>query len=360
MKNWKRGAAFLAALGLSLSLLGCGGSTGTASPPERQTPPPVEEKPEPVVVPEYEEPEPEPEPEPEKPPTGLVILKESYESNQKKYEIFCFNPDTKEETLISNFYIPFTDYMTEDFFLSSSQKETASRQDFSSDYTKMSDQKKFAANGEYHVGWQNSDGTFTDVTEALGQQSKSDFDSPVYYQQLGFEGDNFGFYYSSDGSLLKAVNYYVPIDNLSPSAVQEGDVHKAGHPYNDGGALLVDKYGRDKYYPSSVTDWIDDTHAIVNLRDGRNYDSLIVDTAAQTETAYIPGDSRNNWNGVCSPDGTRIAFLSEPRKGTGTHTDIYIIPTGGGDPVRVEGHSYDLEGASVENRLGKCNLIGWI
>lgn len=133
MKNWKRGAAFLAALGLSLSLPGCGSSTGTASPPERQTPPPVEEKPEPVVVPEYEEPEPEPEP--EKPPTGLVILKESYESNQKKYEIFCFDPDTKEETLISNFYIPFTDYMTEDFFLSSSQKETASRRDFSSDYT---------------------------------------------------------------------------------------------------------------------------------------------------------------------------------------------------------------------------------
>ena len=50
---------------------------------------------------------------------------------------------------------------------------------------------------------------------------------------------------------------------------------------------------------------------------------------------YIPGESRFNWNGVVSSDGTQIAFLSTPRQGTGS-PQLYVMPTNGGDPVAVE------------------------
>ena len=365
MKNWKRGAALSAALVLALGLCACGSSTPSGV---QEPPPPVEyEEPE-DTGPEYEEPEyeepdyeePEPEPEPVK-PEGLVIVKESYLSEQKEYALYCFNPDTKEETMIADFLVP---YKTEsgDWFSISTPGATVSRQSFSGDFTKLSDQKTFAANGERHAGWHNLDGTFTDVTETLGQQSKSDFEDPVYYRDLGFAGENFGYAYSTDGSILKEVYFYVPADNLSPGAVQEGDAQKIGHPYNEKGALLINKYGSGKYDPQYVTSWIDDTHAIVNGTGQVTSDcnSFIVDTAAQTETAYIPGDSRINWNGVISPDGSKIAFMSESKKGTDIHTDIYIIPVDGGIPVKVEGLPYDLKGNAYQTKDGTCTLIGWI
>lgn len=93
-----------------------------------------------------------------------------------------------------------------------------------------------------------------------------------------------------------------------------------------------------------MTSWVDATHAIVNLQEEGNYSSFIVDTAAQTEIAYIPGHSRDNWNGVLSPNGTQIAFMSEPKSGIDIQTDIYIVPAGGGNPAKVEGHPYALQG----------------
>ena len=86
-------------------------------------------------------------------------------------------------------------------YYSSAIGATVNRWSFSKDYTRLSDQKIFAANNERHAGWQNVDGSFADVTENLGQQSKSDFEDPVYYRGLGFAGENFGFAYLSNGSL---------------------------------------------------------------------------------------------------------------------------------------------------------------
>lgn len=357
MRTWKRGGTLLAALALTLGLLGCGSSTpsGVQQPsPEQQTPPPAVEEPEAAA-----EPEPEPEPEPEKPLEGLIIATREehiYQSgNAIECLVFCFNPDTKEETLIADFTYSHQDSSGNKYYDGASGY-VAARSCFSSDYTKMSSIKLFASNNEQHVGWRNADGSFTDVTETLGQQSKSDFEGPVYYNSVGFAGENFG-YVKADNSLTYAGDvFYLPVDHLSPDAIQEGNVHKVGHPYNEKGALMLDKYGYGKYGPEKVTDWIDDTHAIVNAVELSNRNSLIVDVSAQTETAYIPGDSRNNWNGVVSPDGTEIAFMSEPKSGSDAHADIYIIPVEGGDPVKVEGHSFDLE----EKATRICALIDWI
>ena len=108
--------------------------------------------------------------------------------------VFCFNRDTHEETLIADFWIPYKD-ASRDMYYSSAIGATVNRWSFSKDYTRLSDQKIFAANNERHAGWQNVDGSFADVTENLGQQSKSDFEDPVYYRGLGFAGENFGFAY---------------------------------------------------------------------------------------------------------------------------------------------------------------------
>lgn len=43
---------------------------------------------------------------------------------------------------------------------------------------------------------------------------------------------------------------------------------------------------------------------------------------------YIPESLGETRNGVASPDGSKIAFMSD--------SGVYIIPVNGGDPVRVE------------------------
>lgn len=205
MKNWKRGAALSAALVLVLGLCACGSSTPSGV---QQPPPPVEyEEPE-DTGPEYEEPEyeepdfeePEPEPEPVK-PEGLVIVKGPINAMQETYKVYCFNPDTKEETLLADFHIPAPSAgiqynLSACGFAVSGDVSAA----YSEDYTKISCFKWFKNNGEKHAGWLDENGNFTDVTEALGLQPKSDFEDPVYYRGTGFHGGNFGYYHWDDDS----------------------------------------------------------------------------------------------------------------------------------------------------------------
>ena len=74
---------------------------------------------------------------------------------------------------------------------------------------------------------------------------------------------------------------------------------------------------------------------------------MIVEAGTEEVEEYIPGESRFNWNGVVSSDGTQIAFLSTPRQGTGS-PQLYVMPTNGGDPVAVD---IELEFAYVPKAL---------
>ena len=56
--------------------------------------------------------------------------------------------------------------------------------------------------------------------------------------------------------------------------------------------------------------------------------SKIVDMDTRTDMEYIPESLGETRNGVASPDGSKIAFMSD--------SGVYIIPVNGGDPVRVE------------------------
>lgn len=368
MKRWKKGLSLLLAVCLAGSLCACGNDGGNTAPQD-PTPPPAEDVPQEVDVPEEDfsepepepefEPEPEPEPEPQPEPKGLVILDSTIvkgnANTQEGCTIYCLDPDTGESTVIADFNCKIGFDLGEYFYYLPFSANTYS---FSEDYTKIAVTKRFKKNGENHAGWLDQSGNFFDVTEALGQQSKSDFDDPVDYIAVGFSNGCFGFSQILTGSNTTN-QYYIPVDNVVSAALQTGDVRQKDHPYNEEGALLMGQYSGE-VYPNDVTSWIDATHAVVNKVEYSVYSSWIVDTAAQTLSAYVPGDSRENWNGRVSPDGTQIAFLSAPKGVYRPEVDLYIISVNGGDPVKVEGHPFLFAriAASFENP-GTCTLIGW-
>lgn len=62
--------------------------------------------------------------------------------------------------------------------------------------------------------------------------------------------------------------------------------------------------------------------------------NVIVDATSNTFTEYVPSDVRFSWNGVISPDGAEIAFISSSRSGS-VAPDLYITSVTGGDPTKV-------------------------
>lgn len=365
------------ALALCMAFLcACGGGSGSqvggsAAEPPPAPPAPEEELPEELPPEEAVEPEPVPEPVPEPEPeeleperleglifvSGVTVI--GYGDAQTHYEIRCFQPETGKESLISQ--LDFLTTNNKDYYVPASIQQIR-RDMFSDDYSKLAVTKHFVSNGETHAGWIDSDGNFFDVTEALGLQSKSDFDDPASYEALGFSDNLFG-YYQYTGK-LDAPHYWVPVDNITPSAICEGNVFTRNGPFEDGKiAVEAEPYQRSSYEYHEITSWIDDTRCIVNTS---GINSQILDLTEKKTREYIPGDSRENWNGVASPDGTRIAFMSAPLEGSNKVTDVYIIPVEGGNPARVTGYSFVLadSGWSIRNRspyqeAGGYILIDW-
>ena len=371
MKRWKKGLSLLLAVCLAGSLCACGNDGGNTAPQD-PTPPPAEDVPQEdtsqdtyisedvpqdVDMPEENFPELEPEAE------GLIVFefRSSVGQEEMTCAIHCMDPDTKEESIFSEFtysllensegyrYAEATDGLLSLFLFQ------GGRYRFSDDFNKMALDKRFPSSGETHAGWLDDNGNYFDVTEALGLQSKSDFDDPARYFSAGFMNGYFAYYQSTsrDGLGGNDEYYYVPVDNVTPAAVQKGDIPgQNGNP-------ISGEFISGRFEPRDITSWIDDTHYIANEDTGsttRVVNSFIYDTENQNRTYYVPGNSRMSWNGVVSPDGTQIAFLSTPMSNT-THrpADLYIIPVNGGDPVKVENYPFEFG----EYLSGPCQLIDW-
>lgn len=331
------------ALALCMAFLcACGGGEsgsqggGTAAEPLPAAPAPGEPE------------EPEPVPEPEKLEglifaSGMTIV--GYDESQTHFEIRCFQPETEKESLISQFDLL---YINGNDYYQLAAYERVNRDLFSDDYSKIAVTKHFVSSGETHAGWIDSDGSFFDVTEALGLQSKSGSESPASYNAMGFSDNLFG-YYQYTGKPDPPC-YWVPINNVTSSAICEGDVFtRNGQPDE-----------------SSITSWIDDTRYIVNINFSHNHwNSQILDRVEDKTREYIPGNSRNNRDGFVSPDGTQIAFMSAP-EGCGKVTNVYIIPVEGGDPVKVTGCSFvlsdlwwSIQDSNSNQEAGSYILIDW-
>ena len=355
MKKRSRVLVLLLAAGMVVGLCGCSNSAAsTSNPPSVPASQAVMDAPTPEPTPT---PEPIPTPEPEL--HGLVIVEGyagAYPSYAANTTVYCLDLETGEKSAISRFdYIDSTlqgnSGDTEKYEYRSAGISLAS--EFSDDFSLLAKSKYCAERGEWHAGWIDTSGNFFDVTEALGQQAKSDFDPAVDYRARGFSNGCFEF---SKGA-FDCDYFYVPLDNIVPEAVKEGTLFSV-----DG---LFEKRQGGLYFgefrASDITSWIDDTHCIINRFYKKDYtgwiDSVILDTENLTTTSYVPGDSTSNWNGVVSPDGTKIAFMAcrgaAPSIYDDKNIDVYIIPIEGGDPVKVTDHPYNLDEITG-------TLIGWI
>lgn len=247
------------------------------------------------------------------------------------FNIFSINPETGERTTLADLAFPSEGadggraviYMPPVNEVNSSNVAEWVSQDFS----KIAATKTYTDDTSSHAGWFDANGIFFDVTEALGLQSQSDFADPVYYTAIGFTEDNCFAYYSTTGNVYERTYYIVPLDNLAPEAVQEGN------PLADAKPIVRDS--TDYYY---FTDWLDDTHYLADhcLNScWHKTQSVIIDAASGSVEDYIPGDSRYNWNGIVSPDATQIAFFSVPKQGSSS-PQLYVANLIDGEPVAID------------------------
>ena len=125
-------------------------------------------------------------------------------------------------------------------------------------------------------------------------------------------------FYKLSSDALERTYYYVPLDNLSPEHVQEGMIIPEQQP------IPVGRHTR-------ATDRIVDSLYVVNTEDQI---SRIYNAETRELADYVPGDNRFSWNGVVSPDGAEIAFMSRTK--TGLDVELFTMPlSGDGAPTKI-------------------------
>lgn len=293
--------------------------------------------------------------------SGLIIRTTSRNAQSGTCNVTSFNPESGKTKSISSF--KFNNSNEFSYFWADS--ESGGYKQFDYTYTRMATRQLINATGEEHAGWLTADGKFFDVTEAIGWARQGDFDDPVLASSIGFTDNDLFIFSVTDYNHRTNVSYYsVPISDISESSVQECRVSAysgyAVESYMDYLENLVWKYGEP-------TGWIDDTHCVVNP--DRNFPekptrSVILDIGSGSLTDYIPGDSRENWDGRVSPNKTQIAFVSMPKSGN-EPPDIFIVSVDGGNPERVAAHDFTLTDIHSGVGLGLmahdnyCVLIDW-
>lgn len=285
--------------------------------------------------------------EPELPtaPSGLILMTTT-DSNLRDPKIYSVNVETGESELIAEFN--FTPKALQDtilYFMAEGFR--CGHQDcFTDNYSKVAVSMTDSKSGQNCAGWIDADGSFFNVSEALGQLNRGDFDDIVKYYAVGFFDDEFFVYrqIAGTGASAKSSYHYVPLDNLDPSAIQDG------LPFP----------GCENGFPKvTISDYIGDSRFLINTSDGM---SQIFDMTTGEKTGYVPGTSRFSWHGVLSPDGNLVAFMSQPKNGT--EVDIYVMPLAGGDPVKVPTDNFKLSyQQACENGHGYDNqvtmLVDW-
>ena len=251
-------------------------------------------------------------------------------------QIISINPETGAQNVISEFHLDHITYAelqraeeidndTEFYY---AQPETFSvygnnRDWFSDDFTKMKADRTYANNNnEFHAGWVDSDGTFFDVTEAIGAVEEENFSSHTAAQRSkGFVDGKFAFHEYDNTK-----DYYVSMDDVSSSGLYE-----AGK--DDWYSGLFRRKYNEKLPP---TYRIDDNTCIMDIAtSGASCpNSVIVDIGSEEIKQYLPDSERYNWSGIMNPGGDTIAFLST-KHGGNEAVELYTVPLVGGEPEKI-------------------------
>lgn len=277
-------------------------------------------------------------------PEGLIIMTTT-DSGMRNPKISCIDPVTGESQVIAEFNFAPKTLQDTVYYFPARQLFCNCRNWFSADYSKVAVSRSDEHN-QSCAGWIDTDGNFFNVSEALGQLNRGDFDDPVQYYAAGFSDDGYYYIYRQvDGAGISTpISYhYVPIDNLTASAIQDG-LPFAGIDYDP---------------PADLSDYIDGSRYLINTSDGV---SKIFDVVTEETMTYVPGTSRLSWNGVVSPDGSQVAFMSQPKNDI--TKDIYVMPLAGGDPVKVVTDGFKLSSQqdckNGRGPDGQCTmLIDW-
>ena len=251
-------------------------------------------------------------------------------SNIFVYSVQAVNPNTGESTKIAEFSVrrPYNVTSEDSYYLLPLIGDTNmvgyDQRYFSSDFSKMAATKIINDKNEAHAGWFDQSGNFFDVTEALGEQS-SDFGDPVTYNAVGFTEDDLFVYNDNPYAIFSA---WAEL-NFRFTDLNALNISQEGNPLDDSCQII----NGNKLY--AISDYIDDTMCLVYYHDkGNKTVSAKYDMNSGEVIPYIPGESRSNWSGVSSPDGSQIAFLSMPKEGNG-NPEIFIIPFEGGEPEKL-------------------------
>ncbi len=193
---------------------------------------------------------------------------------------------------------------------------------FSPDFSKIAVTRVATSNQSMHAGWLDTDGNFFDVTAAVGEAETSDFEDPARYQAIGFTDDGATFVYKQvdnySNYAFETLGYYaVSVDNMTAGSsweISPSDVYL--HADTSSWWWLNDYRFSDK---------IDGTHFYADNGNSNTNSCVLIDTESQTMSEFIPGETRNNWSVVASPDGQQVAFISRPKSGQLNSVELYTM-----------------------------------
>ena len=265
---------------------------------------------------------------------GIVVVQSYYRTdssgkgNNFFYEINSVAPSDGTINHIATFsyYQPYNVNNAEFYFFSCNiginNHIGYDRKVFSNDFSKMAITICYTARNETHAGWIDQNGNFFDVTEALGEQA-SDFDDPVHYAAVGF---------TDDGLFVYNDNLYAYADTWSTLNFRYTD---STNPINSQEGNPLSDYDPIIQAPNvyCISD-INDARYLVSTPSFNACESFIYDSNTAEIASYIPGNARINWSGVFSPEGGKIAFLSQPKEGSGT-PEIFVISSDSGEPEKI-------------------------
>ena len=193
---------------------------------------------------------------------------------------------------------------------------------FTPDFSKIAVTRVATSNQSMHAGWMDKDGNFFDVTAAVGEAEASDFEDPARYQAIGFTDDGATFVYKQvdnySNYAFETLGYYaVSVDNMAAGASWEISPSDAYLHADTSSWWWLNDY--------RFSDKIDGTHFYADNGNSNTNSCVLIDTESQTMSDFIPGETRNNWSVVASPDGQQVAFISRPKSGQLNSVELYTM-----------------------------------
>lgn len=291
-------------------------------PPEDECVPWDTESTEKEVVPEADEIE------------GIIVLQGDYKSNTyaPSFVVSAIDPQTGDYRAVSSFVFEHVARIQGDeFLIDPAYKFTCYnnyRGLFNDDFTLMAATKTFLSDESKHAGWVDQSGKFFDLIVALNEQAQSDFDELKHYEAIGFTDDN-RFVYAEMTDWRHPLYRAVSLDNIAPGAsyeITEDD------PYIMGVNSEVWRWARGNY----KTCWVNDDQFLAVGFSNQAMICVRATVSSQTTEQIVPTGSQTSWSPVLGPDGSSVAFMSAPLKGT-ENPSIYITNLdGSATPIKLE------------------------